>query len=197
MFSTSCTDHDATQISTCYAINQAEFESILRYLLEIGHTKNIGSSITLTVTGLSYLEEYSKNKESDIGFCAMWFDPSVNILWEKSIGPAIYQAGYDPKRIDKGDYIDGIVDEILALIRRSKFVVVDLTSHRNGVYFEAGFAKGLGIKVIFTCKKGEMNNAHFDVKHLNILEWEENNLEDFKNRLQNRIERNLGRGNHM
>jgi hypothetical protein len=184
-------------IAACYAVNKVELDRILLYLTQVGFIEGAMNHKTLTVAGLSYVEEYSRNTESDIGFCAMWFDPSVNTLWEKSIEPAIRQAGYDAKRIDKGEHIEGIVDEILALIRRSKFIVADLTGHRNGVYFEAGFARGLGVKVIFTCRKDKIEEAHFDVKHLNILDWEEDKLDNFKNRLQNRIEVNLGRGKHI
>lgn len=184
-------------IATCYAVNQEELINILSYLAGKDFIKAGTNHQILTAAGLAYLDEYNRNIESDIGFCAMWFDPSVNTLWEKSIEPAIRQAGYDAKRIDKGEHIEGIVDEILALIRRSKFIVADLTGHRNGVYFEAGFARGLGVKVIFTCRKDKIGDAHFDVRHLNILDWEEDNLDNFKNRLQNRIEVNLGRGKHI
>lgn len=183
-------------IATCYATNQSELCNILTYLTDTGYIDGGPNHKRLTFNGLSYLEEYAKNTDSDIGFCAMCFDSSLNMLWDKAIEPAISNAGYIAKRVDKGDHIDGVVDEILASIRRSKFVIVDLTKHRNGVYLEAGFAKGLGIKVIFTCKEEELNESHFDVRHLNILVWNEHNLKDFKLKLQNRIEVNLGRGRY-
>ena len=34
----------------------------------------------------------------------------------------------------------------MAEIRRSRFVVADYTGQVNGVYFEAGFALGLGLR---------------------------------------------------
>ena len=36
------------------------------------------------------------------------------------------------------------MDRIIAQIRASKFVVADFTRNRGGVYYEAGFALGLG-----------------------------------------------------
>jgi hypothetical protein len=39
------------------------------------------------------------------------------------------------------------------------------------VYFEAGFAFGLGLMVIPTCREDEMGKLHFDIKHLNTLPW--------------------------
>ena len=94
-------------------------------------------------------------------------------------------------------------------------MVCDLTGYRGGVYFEAGFAKGLGLDIIYTCKKdwvrsdllqdGEdqrievlydsngseirikKEGIHFDLDHMNRIEWEENNLEEFKTKLMTRI----------
>jgi hypothetical protein len=61
--------------------------------------------------------------------------------------------------------------EAIAEIRRSRFVVADYTGHRGGVYFEAGFALGLGLIVIPTCRADEVPKLHFDIKHLNTLLW--------------------------
>ncbi len=85
--------------------------------------------------------------------------------------PGIRAAGFQPSRIDKKDYVGGITDEIMAEIRRSRFVVADYTGQVNGVYFEAGFALGLGLRVIPTCRADEVPNLHFDIKHLNTLLW--------------------------
>lgn len=76
-------------------------------------------------------------------------------------------------------------------------MVADLTGYRGGVYFEAGFAKGLGKPVIFTCRKDWFDGVlssegkpikekvHFDINHQNIIVWE--NPEDLKKRIVNRI----------
>jgi hypothetical protein len=41
-------------------------------------------------------------------------------------------------------------------------LVADFTGQRGGVYWEAGFAQGLGIPVIRTCKSDELWKLHFD-----------------------------------
>jgi nucleoside 2-deoxyribosyltransferase len=56
-------------------------------------------------------------------------------------------------QIDNVEHVNDINDEIIGQIRRSRFVVCDLTGYRGGVYFEAGFAYGLGLDVIYTCRK--------------------------------------------
>ena len=78
------------------------------------------------------------------GFVAMWFDESLREVWTNGFDPGIRAAGFQPRRIDDKDYVGGISDEIMAEIRRSRFVVADHTGQRNGVYFEAGSRLGSG-----------------------------------------------------
>jgi hypothetical protein len=94
-------------------------------------------------------------------FVAMWFgDDPANKIDEKknmdeafahAIEPAIMQAGYRVLRADLQEHNDWIMDEVMGDIRLAPFIVADFTGHRNGVYFEAGFARGLGIPMIPTC----------------------------------------------
>jgi nucleoside 2-deoxyribosyltransferase len=51
-------------------------------------------------------------------------------------------------RVDREHFGDRIDDRIIAEIRRCRFIVADFTGQRGGVYFEAGFALGLGKPVI-------------------------------------------------
>jgi len=156
--------------------------------------------ILLSAKGYDFLSQINKNPDSQIGFCAMWFDSSVSHLWDKAIEPAIGNAGYQPLRIDQKEHVNRIDDEIFADIRRSRFVVADFTHGdkgvRGGVYFEAGFAQGLGLPVIWTCRKDILSEdkLHFDIRQYNFLEWTDDNLDDFKDRLQKRIEAILGHG---
>ena len=126
----------------------------------------------------------------------MWFDNSMKAIWNDAISPAILAAGYEPKRIDEHPHNNRIDDEIIALIRRSRFVVADFTGQRGGVYFEAGFALGMNLPVIWTVKKSALAEVHFDNRQYNFVTWEEDNLPEFKLNLQYRIEATsaLGRG---
>jgi nucleoside 2-deoxyribosyltransferase len=67
--------------------------------------------------------------------------------------------------------VGGISDEMIAEIRHSRFLIADYTEQRNGVYFEAGFALGLGLPVIPTCREDEVEKLHFDIRHMNTLTW--------------------------
>jgi hypothetical protein len=152
--------------------------------------------VRITPRGFKLLDElrYS-SPENPIGFCAMWFSDDLKPLWTEAIEPAIRDAGYEPKRIDQHEHVNRIDDEIVAMIRRSRFVVADFTGQRGGVYFEAGYALGQGLRVIWTCREDELEKGiHFDTRQYNFLKWTPGEYGDLKGRLQNRIEATLGRG---
>ena len=155
----------------------------------------------LTVKGYARLAELEKaNAESSKGFVAMWFDDSTGEAWEKGIKLGIKDAGYKPVRIDEQEHNDKIDDRIIAEIKRSRFVVADFTQGkdgaRGGVYYEVGFAHGLGIEVIFTCRKDVLDNndIHFDTRQYNHIGWE--TPEELRQRLADRISAVIGDGPH-
>jgi len=67
--------------------------------------------------------------------------------------------------------------------------------NRGGVYYEAGFAAGLGIPVIYTVHKPwleekdengvRINKLHFDTEHMNHIIYDD--ADDLKKKLINRI----------
>ncbi len=149
------------------------------------------------VSGYSLIEEIQTNPDSSQCFVAMWFDPSLNEAFEKGIRPAIEEdSGYSALRIDHQEFLGKIDDEIIAEIRRSRFLVADAThgddGARGGVYYEAGFAHGLGLPVIFTCRSDMIDKVHFDTRQFNHIVWE--NPDDLREQLSNRIGSVLGDG---
>lgn len=124
----------------------------------------------------------------------MWFNPALTRIWTDAIEPAISNAGYEPSRIDRHEHNNKIDDEIIAMIRRSRFVVADFTGHRGGVYFEAGYAQGLGLPVVWTIRADALDDVHFDTRQYNFVMWTPEHLPDFCERLKNRIEATIGRG---
>ena len=131
-------------------------------------------------------------------FVAMWFDKSMDDVYEKAIKPAIIDAGYKPYRVDEDHHNGKIDDLIIAEIRKSRFILADFTSKpkepRGGVYFEAGFAYGLEIPVIWTCQQKLIKHIHFDTRQFRHIGWQKNRLRSFYNRLYDSIEANIGRG---
>jgi hypothetical protein len=152
------------------------------------------SRYSISPKGWAYLDSVRRGGgDGQIGFIAMWFDESMKALW-LAIENGIREAGYKPFRVDQKEHNDDITDEIIAGIRGSKFLVADLTKHRNGVYFEAGFAKGLGLEVIWLCRKSDEKDRHFDIRQFSCIFWEEDKLSELIKALEIRIVATIGRG---
>lgn len=118
-------------------------------------------------------------------FVAMAFSEDMTKA-RQAICDAVRACGYNPVLIDIKEHNNFIVPEIFSEIEKSDYVIADLTNQRAGVYFEAGYALGLQIPVILSCKETDFENNHFDVAQINTILWEK--AADLKERLINRIE---------
>jgi Nucleoside 2-deoxyribosyltransferase len=119
-------------------------------------------------------------------FVAMWFSEELRAAYEQGIKPAVKKAtGKEPLRIDQKEHNNEITDEIMAEIRNAQFIVADFTGHRAGVYYEAGFAMGLGRPVIWSCREDQLSGLHFDTNHKNHIVWQ--SPEDLQEKLYRRI----------
>ena len=186
---------------------------------------NPHNGLFIAIKGYERLRELKRlGKDSRQCFVAMWLAPEMNEVYGQAIVPAIEyivedqtEPRFKALRIDNKEHTNDINDEIIAEIRRSRFMVCDLTGYRGGVYFEAGFAYGLGLEVIYTCREdwieGEAlkvadekvveklkgvksgneieikkEGIHFDLEHRNRISWTEDDLEGFKEALRVRIQ---------
>jgi hypothetical protein len=165
---------DLEVIGTSYSADEAAVGVLLRILEREGYVDLGGGhdNCRVTVAGLLAIEQMSTpSTASNQGFVAMDFAESMREAWINGFDPGIRAAGFHPVRIDVKDYVGGITDEIMSEIRQSRFIVADYTGQKAGVYFEAGFALGLGFPVIPTCHADEIERLHFDIRHLNTLSW--------------------------
>ena len=196
-----------------FCVKEKELWDIIRYLetqnfikQEFKDTGKGNYQCHVEAKGFQYYQSTIIPKlKSTQCFVAMWFneteDPERHILnmqnvYSVAIKPAIeFEDRFTSIKIDNVEHCNDINDEMISQIRKSRFMVADLTGYRGGVYWEAGFAEGLGIPVIYTCHEKWLNTdedlniegVHFDLKHRNMILWNEENLEEFKQRLINRI----------
>ena len=168
------------------------------YLLTNGwirrqRSRNGMGHFAVTVDGYSRIANQETAVDSFQAFVAMWIDSATDDAFEKGIRPGIEDAGYKALRIDKKQDVVKIDDEIMSEIRKSRLVVADFTHGksgvRGGVYFEAGFAEGLGIPVIYTCRKDMVEGLHFDTRQYAHILWDEPEQlrVEIKNRIRARI----------
>jgi nucleoside 2-deoxyribosyltransferase len=200
--------------SIAYARNEQEFKYYLLSSLkpDINFLEsNQNNGYRLTLNGWKRLEVIQNRiTDSRKAFVAMWFDDKMLDIFKDYISKSISDCGYEPFTILMKEHNDNICDQIIAEIRKSKFIIADFTGHRGGVYFEAGFAFGLGIPVIWTCREDWFNHKliedvqvkyndkniiakketerliHFDISHYNFIKWK--NGDDLYNQLKKRID---------
>ncbi|WP_419921972.1 hypothetical protein [Candidatus Poriferisodalis sp.] len=174
-----------------FLLNYLEAAGLITVTGTYGHCK-----VVLTVDGFEHIAGSRRAVDSDMAFVAMWFDDSTNDLFECGIRPAIEHAGYRPRRIDQVATLNKIDDQIIAEIKRSRFLVADFTHGdegvRGSVYYEAGFAHGLGIPVIFTGDKQQTNKLQFDTRQYPHILWSDHT--ELRSELANRIEALLDKG---
>jgi hypothetical protein len=171
-----------------WSLYREDLRALAYYLIELGAiSKDPNSENYQLVAKAHVLNEQWANTRAATSqvFVAMWFDPQMKDPYEQGFEIAINGAGYSALRIDRKKHDGKIDDQIIAEIRRSAFVVADFSGHRGGVYYEAGFAHGLGRRVIFTCKRADIDKLHFDVRQYNTVLWATTN--EIVAPLQNRI----------
>jgi len=183
-------------LSAAWAQDQAEvhyfiFDHLLPLnLLKLGPVED---TIIITPKGWETLQTQPELAGRQC-FVAMSFNPELHPIFLGPISEGIRQAGYEPFRTDHKEHNEDITDEIIAGIRRAKFVLADFTFERTAVYYEAGFAAGLGKPVIRTIREDHKNTLNFDTRQLNHIHWRADDLPVFARAIANRIVATLGQG---
>jgi nucleoside 2-deoxyribosyltransferase len=143
----------------------------------------IANTPKITVEGWLEIEKTINSNRKKQVFIAMKFKNMDSVY--DAVYKAIWDATFFPLRIDKKEHINQISTEIQYEISQSGLVVADATGQNQGVYFEAGYAMGLNIPVIWTCNVKEVDEIHFDTRQYNTILWENEN--DLCERLKKRI----------
>ncbi|MDD5693661.1 MAG: hypothetical protein PHU86_04295 [Patescibacteria group bacterium] len=182
-----------TEFTKFFCKDANELRTLLSYLKERGYVNFLGSlgstvlSTELTVAGW---QEYENIKEPNINskkvFVAMSFQNSaMKEIFNRAISIACEECGLNAIRMDLIEHNEKICDEIISEIKASRLLIADFTGQRQNVYFEAGLALGLGIKVIWLCRDVEKAKLHFDTRQYNHIFWKD--AEDLRLQLVNRI----------
>lgn len=136
--------------------------------------------ITLTLDGWQRFDEITRaTVDSRQAFMAMPFgDGTLDNIFENYWKPAVKATGFDLHRLTDKQRAGLIDDRLRVEIRRSRFLISEITGQNRGAYWEAGFAEGLNRPVIYTCRKSEFEDTHFDTNHCLTILWEEDTLVD-------------------
>jgi hypothetical protein len=108
--------------------------------------------------------------------CAFGYH-EIDQLYENQLRPACEGVGYHAFRVDLNEPPQTITELILQGIIDSECMIADLSFARPSVYFEIGFAHGLGIPILLTCRQDHYRGVedqlkvHFDLEQYKISYW--------------------------
>lgn len=164
------------------------------HLINLSGDAENSPQVSLTLKALEFAKPRTEISRPGQCFVAMWFDASMDLFLDQIVKPACTEVGYEAIRVSDKEFNGEITDEIIAGIKESAFVIADFTGHRGGVYYEAGYAVGLGKTVIQMCNESEQGQLHFDINHRNTIFWNGTDIDKFRIVLVNRIRATIGLG---
>lgn len=129
------------------------------------------NNIKITPKGWRHVEQILKSFTSNKTFIAMSFSLPEREKVQDSIERACRDNGFEGQTVDRQEFNGAITDKIIAMINSAHFVVCDFSESKHGVYYEAGYAEGLGKTVIYCVRTEDVANLHFDTRHLNHIVW--------------------------
>lgn len=130
-----------------------------------------------TLKGFEVYEKLKQGKaKSNQVFMALQFNSEADTFYQQYLKPAVEALGLELKDLRELSKAGKLTSQMEAEIRQSKLVIADITpvegKHNANVYWEAGFAQGLGKPVIYMANKRSMEETKlpFDTaSHLHIL----------------------------
>lgn len=139
-----------------------------------GRTYKIYDRLGITFSGLNYCRQLKESgKNSNRCFVAMKYSEDMVRYYDEAIQPAVKSNGFRAIRVDREhtESDQTINDFIISSIKQARFVIADFTHQSDGVYYEAGYALGRGLPVIYTCRADDWENLHFDVRPMQVIKY--------------------------
>lgn len=109
-------------------------------------------------------------------------DPAFDDVLD-AIKDVALRCGLHAERVDEPHSNERITDRMLESIRRAEYVIADLTNSRPNVFYEAGYAQGLGKTPIYIARDG--TKLEFDLKDYPVILFR--GVKELKDALESRL----------
>jgi hypothetical protein len=176
----------STEAPIVYQLLASENQVMIREPQAMGQ----GSRVFITPAGYAEADAGSFGAISELhsAFLVCRFIEDLDHLYDAVIRPLGEELKLPVRRIKDIHHIDKIDDRICQEIREATIVMVDLTDQNFNVAFEAGYALALGKAIVWT-KKRETDGIEmpFDIYTYNCLQWDPEDLTEFRENLKYRI----------
>lgn len=130
-------------------------------------------------------------------------NPDLDQVCADAIVPAIEACGLEAKRVDKHNEGGLLKSELIQFIHNADIIIGDITNERPNCYLEIGYAMGIDKfrNLILTVREDHFPESpnyvqsgpkiHFDLGGYDILAWNMDDLDTFRQELEKRIRRRL------
>ncbi|MDP8224963.1 MAG: hypothetical protein P9L99_16505 [Candidatus Lernaella stagnicola] len=106
-------------------------------------------------------------------------DKQIASLFTKELGPACIEVGYKPIRLDADENPAVISKKLFQEINVCELILADVTHLTPAIFFQLGYAYGMGINIVFTCRIDAKRDPDelvkrmpfFTTEDLNVLYW--------------------------
>jgi hypothetical protein len=144
--------------------------------------------ILLQGVGPTAMRNLSTNSVEPVCFVVMQFSSEFDDLFSKVIRPTCVEFGYKVVRAD--DYYGNglIIDDITRSIREASVVIADVTPNNANVFYEVGFAHGIGKPTILLSDR-KREKLPFDISGFRTLFYD--NTIGGKSAVEERLRRHL------
>lgn len=156
--------------------------------LQFQHTfEHMSLRVQLTLAGWDHYAALKRTRiDSRTAFMAMKFgEDELNHVINECFRPAVQRAGFELRVMNEQQQAGLIDAQVRAALLGARFLIADLTHDSFNAYWEAGFADGRGLPVIYSCKRAQWNRAktHFNVNHMTTILWETEHLQQSEEEL--------------
>ena len=162
--------------------------AIERGWISVRNNVSAGAKVFLTPEGYSMVDAMRQG-DADVtrkAFLVCRFNDEMD-----AFVPATYHVvGLDSRvncpisRVKDVHHVERVDDRILRMIEEATIIVVDLTDENFNLGLEAGYALALGKSIVWARKKVvPFKPLPFDIQSQNLMEWEEDKLEEFREML--------------
>jgi hypothetical protein len=137
------------------------------------------------------LKQSEVKTDEKLCFILMPFTEKLNPIYESIIKPVIKDLKLVCLRADEIFKSKPIVEDIWENIKKSKFLIADLTNRNPNVFYELGLAHALNKDVILLTQ--DIDDVPFDLRHYRIIVYQDSisGAEKLKNTLKDFIKEQI------
>lgn len=178
-------------LAVSWCKDTGELKALIREAVKRGDIITSDDGIIIKeITFHGRMNAQSINQDSNKIFMAFHFTDEMKDQFESTIRRAVTDASenkLEAVRVSSSttDHDTKIDDELIGMLKSSKAVIADFTGQRNAVYYEAGYAMGLGIHVIWTCRDTDADALSFDTRQYPHIIWKDE--DDLYKQVVNRL----------